>query len=1407
ITVALAPPESAPEITSPENGALTNENKILVSGTGIPGTKAVVYVNGQQLASDAMVDGSGKFTILATLSEGENTIEVALKNRGGTGPKSSPVTVTLDQTLPDKPRNLLVEGKEGGVIRISWQHPAETEIKGYNIYRSSSSFDSKEQATKVNSELVATNIYYDSPDSEGTWFYRVTTVDAAGNESNLSDEGSGVCDRNAPAVASIRYEPMGAYDEATGRIGAGTVGIHVTVTEPLLTTPFVSITPEAGIPIPISLSRVSDTEYSGYFSISESTPSGQALAVFSGRDKVGNRGTEILEGERILIDTKGPSVVAIRLQPGEIIKNDASQPTQVTVTIGLDEAIKAGEVPQLSYVLSGEGRTPVAIDNIQEVSPEDGEEQAWQATFTLPSDGGASGPETLKFIYSGADDLDNVSTAITCNNSFQVYQGQLPPLSAPSNLVGESLPGGKIKLTWSEVPGAAGYRIYRQAPGEAELGVYQENVSATEFMDSPASDGTYLYAVASIRTYQQETAVSGYCDPISVISDSVAPEAPVDLQLELTGQGIVASWDTSQYTEPVTFRLYRASSEITSTDGLNPVVENISGNTGVDTVPDSETPYYAVTAVDSSGNESEPSESKYLNLDLLPVSSLRVTLDSGAFPVITWTHNGNNIAGYNIYLQREDSQVKLNTDLITGTSFTDQGYDGGDREYVVRAVDSNNHESIARSIYLPSLTFRMKDGQRLRRGLMNRLAYAVENHSSRNLEHLVLKLSIEGHDFRSEESTIDAGEITEIPVTVPGFVEFPDNVVISSTIEITPHDGEKVEITSSQQIEVVDDMLVLQLLNNEIFRGANATVRFTLENTGDEELEIVTARGNLPTDEIVLYLKDVDGNVLSSVTYKQTVGSSVYTLSDGNTVARIGAGDTFTSQEITLPVPQNVPDEVVLELRISKIHHHLGRSDHTSMPGPITSRDISVKETPYYGKITNISPPVSHGDQQIQITGESVDRLTETPVSEVPIKLIISRNGYERVMEIMTDENGEFTYTFTPMPGEYGVYYVSVLHPDSNARPIDAQFEIRRMNVVSQQPIVEKSVAANAIYMTSFNPTTINLSSPRNYENKIGIKVVAGSEETLENVALRYAEQYQPNGCYPDGIHLSVDDPIDHLEPSQTGTLYFTIWADNAADEAGKIVLVIVSNDDILNPLGKVIVNYNFSEARPALFTTPDHIETGVLQGDSVAESITLENKGLATMNDVTLSLLTSEGEEAPEWAHLSIDDNLGDLQPGESVDVPMVFNPGDTVPEDTYTFVLRVRSENYPDTDIPVYVSVSQSGQGSVLFKIADIYTGTLNERNELIEGVVGARIRLKNEVHPEITAELTSDVAGEALFTDLQAGRYQYRVTAENHQEITGRCWIKPGVTSSEYVFLPYNLVTIEWEVVPTTIEDRYT
>ena len=46
----------------------------------------------------------------------------------------------------------------------------------------------------------------------------------------------------------------------------------------------------------------------------------------------------------------------------------------------------------------------------------------------------------------------------------------------------------------------------------------------------------------------------------------------------------------------------------------------------------------------------------------------------------------------------------------------------------------------------------------------------------------------------------------------------------------------------------------------------------------------------------------------------------------------------------------------------------------------------------------------------------------------------------------------------------------------------------------------------------------------------------------------------------------------------------------------------------------------------------------------------------------------------------------------------------------------------------------------------------------------------------------------------------------TAKNHQEYIGRVWIKPGVTTTEDVFLDYNLVTVEWSVTEITIEDKY-
>ena len=177
-------------------------------------------------------------------------------------------------------------------------------------------------------------------------------------------------------------------------------------------TPYLSIVPQGGIPLSVALIKDTDLTYTGFFVISATTPGGTAYAIFSGRDNVGNRGTEIDAGASIQIDTAGPAISRLVINPSSPIQNDDQTPTSVTAIIGLNEPLKSGTRPQLSYLLSGDGRQTIDIDQLTEMSTQAGDAQTWQAQFMLPADAGLSEAETFHFIYQGSDDLDNLSDRI-----------------------------------------------------------------------------------------------------------------------------------------------------------------------------------------------------------------------------------------------------------------------------------------------------------------------------------------------------------------------------------------------------------------------------------------------------------------------------------------------------------------------------------------------------------------------------------------------------------------------------------------------------------------------------------------------------------------------------------------------------------------------------------------------------------------------------------------------------------------------------------------------------------------------------------------------------------------------------------------------------------------------------------
>ncbi len=1233
LQVKMEPPH-APTLLTPGSGALVNGEAVTVSGRAEPGSEVLFIVNDVQTGNLAAAGSGGAFSSSLALLEGENRIQAAARNRGGTGDRSPTVTVTRDSTLPECPRNLSAELLSGGTVRLSWRSPSDAGIRGYNLYRGTSDFAAPAQASKINGGLIAGTTFENLPPEDGDYVYRASTIDWAGNESELSNAVSVVIDRTAPRAASIQFTPGGAFDPSSGRMGPGLVSLRLTVSEPLLTTPFLSITPHDGVPMTVDLTRSGELEYSGLFTLSEATPSGTAHVVFSARDLAGNRGTEIDAGATLVIDSSGPSVSQINLQPGQPVRNHEGEPVSLAVELALTEPVQPGTVPELSFLLSAQGRQPVIIEHLEAIDPLPGESQRWRATLTLPPDAGLSQVETLQFVFRGLDDLGNIGTRILCENRFQVYQGELPPLEPPQGFSGSAMPEGRVKLNWQAVPGAADYQLMRQGPGEPEPAVLVRSGARLEYLDTPPSDGVYVYTVSSVRRANGQEAVSGTSAEVAVEADSLPPHPPRGLTLELLSRGVGAQWQVPDATtETITYSLYRAdATEIGSVDGLTPISRGIRETTVLDSKPSATDHCYVVTAVDGAGNESPPSHSAYLNFGLLPVSTLKVVQNGEEPPVVSWTPPASGVsaavAGYRVRLSAGGQTLNLTPDLVPSTSVTDTGFSGDERIYTVFAVDGNGVESPGRSITLPVIHASLEDGEVLRRGVMNRLEHTVENLSSARVEHARLQVRIGSRSGLSEEFSLEAGERRSIPLAFGGFADLPDTVEMSATLTLTPHEGETVQIVRSAQVEVADGALRLQILNEALTRGSSGTVRFVFENTGEEAIEIVTATGSgsHPSNEISLKLKDTDGNVLSSRSYRQVLGDGVVTLSNGSTVARIAPGATFTSEPVELPVPLTAPDRVEVQASISRVHFHLGKPEQVTMAGTDARHEVTLLDTSYFGSVTHVSPQVSSGDQDILISGHALDRGTGWPVARVPLKLVISVNGFERTNSVLTDGNGAFTFTFRPLPLESGQYKVFAVHPDVQDKPAQGQFVINRVTV---------------------KPQALQLNIPKNFEKSAAIEVAAGDGTHVRNLRLVCAEADQPGGRLPEGVHLTVGAPVAALESRKTARLTFSVWADNTADSTAQIVFQVQSDETGERAWGQVTLNLTFSDAQPVLFTSPTHIETGVTLDGAASESLSLEKRGLSELKDVVLSMVSLDSSPAPPWEHLNAESKLGAPRPG----------------------------------------------------------------------------------------------------------------------------------------------------------------
>ena len=1372
VVIELAPPNEMPTLTAPVHPTMTNATSVLLKGTVPPGYTHVMAYRNQSPLGFVAVDAQQRFETSVAIGEGTNYLSAALVNRAGNGPQCSAVLVTSDQAAPATPKAVAAVSRADGEILVTWERGSLDSVAGYNLYAALQAFTSTAGVSKVNDTLLTSVSRVVLPASDGTWHYRVSSLDLAGNESELSAEATAVSDRVGPVATAIVYTARGAYDGVRKRYGRGLVDVDVYLNEPLMMAPYLGLTPAGGTVQSLALEEVSSTRYHGVLTIDETTPSGLAYANFSARDVVGNRGTTVQTGTTLRIDAQAPEVTGLSIQPAAPIGNHATNPAQIQVTVQLNET--AAQAPSLSYRLSATHPDPVPVA----LTPSGSN---WVGTLTLPATAGLPA-ETMSFVYQGVDDLGNSGNMIRAANSFEVYQGDLPVLNTPYGLAAESMTGGVVRLTWEPVELAVGYRIYRRPAGTTNYVEAGAVTNATVYQDLPATDGVYEYALASVRQVNQQQSISAPSQPpVSAVSDRVAPFAPSNLQLELRGTGVRLAWQAPAYTEPVQYRIYRAGGSVIT----NVATATLLGGKVItleimDPYPSATQSVYTVTAADYVGNESPPAPSKYLNVNLLPVSTLAVEYQEGTYPLVSWTHSRSNTLGYALDVNGRT----VTSPGYAGFWYVDSGYDRQEREYSIRAVDAQQEASVARTLRLPYFNLEPVASD-FRRGMINVLRYRLSTTSTQVVSNVVIRAGVGGTTNVSEKFNLSAGTTQEVKVVLGGRSNMLAVVPVRMQVEATPNAGESVRYIKLGTQNVGDGQFAADVYSDGLTRGGEGRIRFCLWNNSEEEVQVRVASqaGAQASPDVRYRLVDDDGNVFVTGSVKLALGSNIMTLATGDVVAMIPSGGSFLSGPVVFTLPYNVPEKLNLSMEFDRVYYHCGMPDETFTKGPLLSRPVTLHNTAYEGMVTNVTPQTMTSATNVEITGWARLSGTQTPASDVPLRLVVSVNGFDRTYTVRTDGSGSFRHVFRPGDYENGLYYVWAVHPDRLDKPLQASFVMQSVRL---------------------DYASYDLRVPTAYDQRLTFGVQAGGHGlNLTNLALVALAEDQPGGQLPAGLTFT---PHLNAVLASGGRISLTVGLRFAQTGSGTLVLRLASGNGQGQIWQLLPVQYTVSAAQPQVWLSPSYLEAGAVQNQTLAKTVTLENRGLADLLGIQLNLVKPDGSAPPSWINLASASSIARLAPGASVPLSFQFSPDAFVSEGIHSFQLRLTSSNAPAVTYNVYATVTRDAVGGLLFKVTDIYSGVPKANGDIEQGVYSARVQVQSESVATVKFEGYTDRQGELFLSKLPAGAYRVKVTAAAHDEYATRVIVEPAATALVKVPLNMPLVTVQWQVQPISLTDRY-
>ena len=421
-----------------------------------------------------------------------------------------------------------------------------------------------------------------------------------------------------------------------------------------------------------------------------------------------------------------------------------------------------------------------------------------------------------------------------------------------------------------------------------------------------------------------------------------------------------------------------------------------------------------------------------------------------------------------------------------------------------------------------------------------------------------------------------------------------------------------------------------------------------------------------------------------------------------------------------------------------------------------------IEVTAAYTATVQTSVQTALANTPIPLSGSAFRQGTSEPVPFALVNLFIYNQGTKRVISALTDVSGNFNATFTPLPGEAGVYQIGAAHPGESLAAVQDDFTLLGFRA---------------------DPASVSLNLIEGESVAAQVRLLNLSDVPLSGLS---ASLVSP----PSVLNINLTAPASALAGGGTNVLNFTVAANTGSAGAGSFGLRFTTTE---GATVEVPVQFTVIALRPQLVADPGMLYAGMLRGAQTSVEFELQNLGGAASGPITVSLPSFP------WLSMAQTNPLPSLAPGESNRVTLVLTPAS-------------------DLDlVPFDGSIACNASGASLslpfefrtvsYSLGDLQVLVQDEYSFYAEGnpsVTNASVTVLDAVtHTAVTNGVTGP-DGVVVFPQLPEGYYELVVTAVKHSTDRKTTLVLSGRTNQCTSFISRQTVEYIWTVVPTEIQD---